>query len=143
MNGQNYSKYNWQLVLSAIALFTGAVCIWESPAEAMPEVTPDSFKLAQVGVSSQINSPTPLNLRPRTHIPLPTNSRSSDYDHYSRSDEYSSYDEYGYPHEHHHHRGNQRTDTVIIINPANSNSTSYESYSNRDGYIRIIRQEAN
>jgi hypothetical protein len=136
MSGQKQTRYNWRLALSAIALLAGAICIFESPAEAVPEVTKDSFKLAQVGVSSQVNAPIPLNLRPRTHIPLPTNSRSSDYD--------SSYDEYSYPHDRdhyhyrHHHRGNQNNGTVIIINPVNH--SSYESYSNQNGYIRIIRK---
>jgi hypothetical protein len=125
MSGQKQTRYNWRLALSAIALLAGAICFFESPAEAVPKVTKDSFKLAQVGVSSQVNAPIPLNLRPRTHIPLPTNSRSSDYD--------SSYDEYGYPHErdryHHHHRGNQNNGTVIIINPANH--FNYKSYIDR------------
>jgi hypothetical protein len=134
MRGQYWAKFDWRSLLGAIALFTGTGCILGTPAQATPEATKDSFKLAQVGVTSQINAPIPLNLRPRTHIPLPTNSRSSDYD--------TSYDEYSYPHDHdhyhHHHRGNQRGGTVIIINPANH--SSYKSYSNQDGYIRIIRK---
>lgn len=144
MSGQDRAKFNWGSALGAIALFTGTLCILGTPAQAVPEATRDSFKLAQVGVTSQINAPIPLNLRPRTHIPLPTNSRSSDYDRYSR------YDEYGYGHEHEdhhdHHRGNDRNNTVIIINPANHSSYSnYESSSDQDsdqgGYIRIIRQQ--
>ncbi|MEY2830924.1 MAG: hypothetical protein RLZZ574_182 [Cyanobacteriota bacterium] len=140
MRGQYWAKFDWRSVLGAIALFTGTVSILGTPAQATPEAAKDSFKLAQVGVTSQINAPIPLNLRPRTHIPLPTNSRSSDYDRYSR------YDEYGYGHEHEHHRdrhhSNDRSDTVIIINPANhSNYSSYESYSDQGGYIRIIRQQ--
>lgn len=144
MKGQYWAKFDWRSVLGAIALFTGTGCILGTPAQAIPEAARESFKLAQVGVNSQINAPIPLNLRPRTHIPLPTNSRSSDYDRYSRYDEYS--DEYGYGHEHEHyrdrHRDKDRSDTVIIINPANhSNYSTYESYSDQGGYIRVIREQ--
>lgn len=140
MSEQSWVKFDWGSVLGAIALLTGAVCILGTPAEAVPAGTKD-FKIAQVGVTSQVNAPIPLNLRPRTHIPLPTNSRSSDYesrfrynDHYGYGDEYE--------HHRHHHRGNKKGDTIIIINPANhSNYSSYESYSDQDGYIRIIREQ--
>lgn len=137
---QDWSRYGWQLALSAIAL-AGIVSIPKSPAEAAPKVAQD-LKLAQVGITSQINAPIPLNLRPRTHIPLPTNSRSSDYERYSRYNSGSwNYDPNGYYHDHEHYhnynRGNHRGGTVIIINPP-SNSR-YKSYNNRDGYIRIIR----
>lgn len=143
MSGQCWAKFDWRSPLAAIALFTGTVFIVETPAQAVPEATKD-FKLAQVGVTSQINAPIPLNLKPRTHIPLPTNNGSSDGDRYSRYDKYGY--EYGYGHEHedHHdlHRDNDRSDTVIIINPANHSSYSnYESYSDHGGYIRIIRQQ--
>jgi hypothetical protein len=144
MSGQYWAKFDWRSVLGAIALFTGTVSILGTPAQAVPEATRDSFKLAQVGVTSQINAPIPLNLRPRTHIPLPTNSRSSDYDRYSRYDKYGYEHGYGHEHEHHrdHHRGSDRSGTVIIINPANHSSYSnYESYSDQGGYIRIIRQQ--
>jgi hypothetical protein len=146
MSGQYWAKFNWGSALGAIALFAGALCILESPAEALPEAAKDSFKLVQVGVTSQIDSPIPLNLRPRTHIPLPTNSRSSDYERHFRYGEYSNYDdEYGYGHDeqhHHRYRGNQGSGTVIIINPANhSNYSNYESYSDQGGYIRIIREQ--
>jgi hypothetical protein len=137
MSGQCWAKFDWRSPLAAIALVTGTVFIVGTPAQAVPEATKD-FKLAQVGVTSQINAPIPLNLRPRTHIPLPTNSGSNDGDRYSR------YDEYDHEHEdrHDHHRGNDRNNTVIIINPANhSNYSNYESYSDKGSYIRIIRQQ--
>jgi hypothetical protein len=139
MSRQCWAKFDWRSPLGAIALFIGTGSIVETPAQAVPEVTKD-FKLAQVGVTSQINAPIPLNLKPRTHIPLPTNSDSSDGERYSR------YDEYGDDHEHEdhhdHHRGNDSSNTIIIINPANhSNYESYESYSDQGGYIRIIRQQ--
>jgi hypothetical protein len=137
MSGQYWAKFDWRSALGAIALFTGTGCILGTPAQAVPAAAKDSFQLAQVGVTSQINAPIPLNLRPRTHIPLPTDSRSSDYERHSR------YNEYGYGHEydHHHdrHRGNYRGGTVIIINPANY--SNYESYSDQGGYIRIIREQ--
>jgi hypothetical protein len=134
MSGQCWAKFDWRSILGAIAFVTGTVFIVETPAQALPEASKDSFKLAQVGVTSQINAPIPLNLKPRTHIPLPTNSSSSDYD--------NSYDESTYPHDHyryhHHHRNNQNNGTVIIINP--TNQSSYEGYSDRNSYIRIIRK---
>jgi len=149
MNEQNRIKFNWQSALSAmptasfaIALAVG-VCAISDPAQSMPEAE-DSWQVAQVGVRSRINSPTPLNLRPQTHIPLPTNSRSSDYYRHSgyRGD-YYRHDEYGYGHHHHHHHGHHRGDRrnrgpVIIINPASS--SSYSNYSSQDSYIRVIRK---
>ena len=143
MNGQNKFKLNWQSALGAIAITAGVLGIGESPAQSMP-IAEDSWQVAQVGVRSRINSPTPLNLRPQTHIPLPTNSRSSDYYQPSRyRGGYSRHDEYGYGHhhDHHHHRGHHRRrrnrGPVIIINPATS---SYSNYSSQDSYIRIIRK---
>ena len=132
---------HWKSALSAIALTVGAFGIGSS-AEAFPTAR-NSFKLAQVGVRSRINPPTPLNLRPQTHIPLPTNSRSSDR-HYNSGyggyhGGYPRHDEYGHGHHHHRdrHRGKRRNrGPVIIINPANS---SYSNYSNKGSYIRINR----
>ena len=141
MAGQNWI-FNWKSTLSAIAFTAGTFGIGiSSPAEAIP-ANRGGFKLAQVGVRSRINSPTPLNLRPQTHIPLPTNSRS--YRHrdgggYSRN---PRHDDYGYGHYHHgnghhhsHHRSkSRRGGTVIIINPSNS---SYSNHRSRGSYIRI------
>jgi len=142
-----------------IAFLIGIGCIFESPAQAVPEigskVTKGSFQLAQVGVSSPNNAPIPLNLRPRTHIPLPTSSHSSDDDYYSEYDSgyNSGYDdgykdayEYGDHRDRRRHRDRDRhrKDTVIIINPARS---THESYGNSDDdnnqrrYIRIIRNK--
>lgn len=130
---------NWQSALGAIALAVGVLGITKSPAQSMPAAS-DSLQIAQVGVRSRINSPTPLNLRPRTHIPSPNSRRSSDYYRHSRSRDRYYRDEYGYGHHHHHdrhhghHRRRQNRGPVIIINPANS---SYSRYT-QDGYIRII-----
>jgi hypothetical protein len=157
MDRESWSKYNLSPTLGAIAFLVSMGCILESPAQAVPEigskVTKDSFQLAQVGISSPSNAPIPLNIRPRTHIPLPTSSQSSDDDYYSEYDsEYDSGYDDGYRDAHeyhthqdrHHHRDRHRKDTVIIINPARS---TYESYDHDDGdnnqrrYIRIIRSE--
>ncbi|MEL6496284.1 MAG: hypothetical protein AAFQ41_14355 [Cyanobacteria bacterium J06623_7] len=150
MNREQPLKFNWKSVCGAIALATATLGLGSSAARASSTFNPDniaSFKIAQVGVR-RVNPPTPLNLRPRTHIPLPTNSRSSDYHHrgyYPQDRKYDHHDKYGYCHyhdcEHQHRRGHrrrrQRKGPVIIINPA---SSSYSNYSTTDGYIRIIRQ---
>ena len=122
----------------AIAISLGIFSIAQSPARAIPASNQSSFKIAQVGVRSRINRPTPLNLRPRTHIPLPTvNDRSGSYYRYPKYRD-RHYDRYRYGHDHYHphrrrDRYRNRSGTVIIINPANS-------YSNYDSYIRIIRK---
>jgi hypothetical protein len=157
-------------------VFTGIVGFREFPAQAAPAIKPaialestkdnlnDSLqtakvaqKIAQVGISSPSNAPIPLNLRPRFHIPLPTDSRSRDDDYHS---EYEHGYEQGYDHGYDdgYHRGKHhdrhRKDTVIIINPATSSTyeNSYENYGNDDldnynrdnhqrRYIRIIRNQ--
>jgi|GEM_PF-2416332 len=140
MDGQKRIKFNWQSALGAVALAVGILGISESPAHSLPK-TSESWEVAQVGVRSRINSPTPLNLRPRTHIPLPTNSRSRDYyRHSGHRGRYGRHDEYGYGRHRSHHRGHRRgRGPVIIINPARS--SSYSNYSSQDGYIRIIRSK--
>jgi hypothetical protein len=164
IDGERWSKYNLSPTLEAIkprssfaiALLAGALFMLESPAQAVPEVTKNSFQLAQVGMSRPNNAPIPLNIRPRTHIPLPTDSRGNDDDYHSGYDD--GYD-HGYDDGYYrnHDRGEHRDypsgrlrhrhgkDTVIIINPA-ANST-YKRYDNYDRdskqrrYIRIIRNE--
>ena len=128
---------NWRSALGTLAISLGIFSVAQSSARAIPAKSQSSFKLAQIGVESRINRPTPLNLRPRTHIPLPTvrDGRGS----YYRYPEYRDrhYDRYGYGHDHYHiHRRRKRRhrrSPVIIINPANS-------YSNYDSYIRVIRK---
>ena len=153
MPKQHQNKFGWQSALGAIAISLSTFGIRSSPVQAAPKPIKDSFKLAQVGVRSRINPPTPLNLRPRTHIPLPTHSRSQDYYGYPgyrdsyrgshggsyRNDRYGSGHDHHHHHHHHHHRGNRRNrGPVIIINPATS--SSYSNYSNQSGYIRVIRK---
>lgn len=171
MDREPWSKYNLSPTLGAIrlrssfaiAFLVATGCILESPAQAAPaiktvitlEFTKDNFndslkhdslKVAQVGISSPNNAPIPLNLRPRTHIPLPTDSRSRDDDYHSGYDHgYDRGYEDGYYRGEHRDRHRHRKDTVIIINPATS--STYENYGNYDrnnnqrGYIRIIRNE--
>ena len=122
----------------AIAISLGIFSVAQTPARAIPVSGQSSFDLSQVGIGSRINRPTPLNLRPRTHIPLPTvNGRSNSYYRYPeyRDRHYDGY-EYGHDHYHTHRRQNRhRKGTVIIINP-----DSYSGYSNYDPLIRIIRK---
>lgn len=146
---RQYQKLNWRSTLGAIAISVSALSIGSFSVQAAPKFTKASMELAQVGVRSRINAPTPLNLRPRTHIPLPTSSRSRDYPGYSGYRGYRRpgyhHDDYGYGHDHHHdhhhthHRGNHgRKGAVIIINPARS--SSYSNHSHQGSYIRVIRK---
>ncbi|MFM2311160.1 MAG: hypothetical protein RLZZ04_436 [Cyanobacteriota bacterium] len=172
------NKSNWRLVLGSIALFpgmfAGTVGILQSPAQAASAIKPaitlestrenfnESLQIAQVGISSPSNAPIPLNLRPRFHIPLPTDSRSRDDDYHSEY-EHGYDDGYDHGYDDGYHRGKHRDyaprtskadrhkkDTVIIINPATS--STYENYDNYDRdnynrdnhqrrYIRIIRNQ--
>lgn len=134
---KKHQKFNWQTALGAVAIALGTLGTIESPVIAFPEQTEDGFKLAQVGVRSRINAPTPLNLRPRTHIPLPrSNSHRYRYPKY-RDDYGRNRYRYGHGRYHDRHYGHRRDrhhrGTVIIINPSN-----YNSHSNYDGYIRVI-----
>ena len=127
--------FGWRATAIAIPLVIFSLT--QSSAKAIPAPNQSSFRLAQVGVGSRINRPTPLNLRPRTHIPLPT-VRDRGYGSYYRHPKYRDrhYDEYRYGHDHYHthrRRHRRRKGPVIIIDPAN-----YSGYSNHNGYIRII-----
>lgn len=132
---KQHQLFDWRSL--AIAISLGIFSIAQTPARAIPASERSSLKLAQVGVRSRINRPTPLNLRPRTHIPLPT-VRDRHYDGYYRypnRDRYYNGYEYGHDHYHtHRHRHRHRRGPVIIINPS-----SYSEYSNYN-YIRIIRK---
>ncbi len=91
---KNWFQNNWGNALGALIVATGAIASG-LPARANDAVA--DWQLAQV--SSYGNSPTPLNLRPRVHIPLPS-SRSSDYyPRYRRSQDH--YDHYDDHHDHH------------------------------------------
>ncbi|MGL4879550.1 MAG: hypothetical protein ACRC8K_00615, partial [Waterburya sp.] len=63
--GQKYqiklTKLNWQQHLGAVVIGLGFMGIIDS-AQAIP--TQKTFQLAQVGVRSQINAPTSLNITP-------------------------------------------------------------------------------
>ena len=130
--GRQKQKFKWQTALGALAISYGMFGLMEASAEATPWNTQDSSTLAQVGVRSRINPPTPLNLRPQTHIPLPTTSRSRDYYSYPRHRRIYQDRHYNYC-----RKRCSRNDTVIIINP--SHYSEFE-YRNNDSYIRIIRQ---
>ena len=130
---KQHQLFDWRSL--AIAISLGIFSIAQTPARAIPASERSSLKLAQVGVRSRINRPTPLNLRPRTHIPLPTVNGRSGYYRYPNRDRYYNGYEYGHDHYHtHRHRHRHRRGPVIIINPS-----SYSEYSNYN-YIRIIRK---
>ncbi|WP_319419940.1 hypothetical protein [Pleurocapsa sp. FMAR1] len=155
MNKQLQHKFYWQQALGAMAIALGAMSIAESPAVANPHDFRGSFEIAQVGVRSQINAPTPLNITPPpgTHIPLPqSNYNNRDYYGAQRgsSRDYIRYEDYrndrrrendyrGRNYNYHrdydtYERNHNRGGTVIIINPATESS-----YSN-NSYIRVIRK---
>ncbi len=145
------TKPNWQQHVGAVVIALG---IMESSAQAIP--TQNTFQLAQVGVRSQINAPTSLNITPPpgSHIPLPESNydgydsyyhqqpdSSGDYVYYKNSRGYrrheSNYDDDYYHHEHYTHRHhNQKSGNIIIINLPSE--TNYDSTNNT--YIRIFRR---
>lgn len=133
-------KFGWQTALGALVIFGGIFGSIEAPASAAPWKA-QSERIAQVGVRSrsQIGSPTPLNLRPRTHIPLPTNSRSRDYYGYPRS-RYYGRGKYRHYRDRHYPRKFPRGGTTIIINPSNHSEYRHYNYSEYGGLIRTIRK---
>ena len=133
---QHRNLLNWRSALGSLAISLGIFSVAQSPARAIP-TNSHSCKLAQVGVRSRVNGPTPLNLRPRTHIPQPTvNGRYGSYYRHPNRDRHYDRHEYGHDHYHTHRRqSRRRKGTVIIINPY-----SYSEYSNHNGYIRVIRK---
>lgn len=141
MNKLSLAKINWRSTLATVAISLATLGIIDAPADASPDQVQDNLQIAQVGVRSRINSPTPLNLRSRTHIPLPSRryNRRSDYDGHHRQYRGSSRRRrYDHDHYDHHRRNRSRRGSVIIINPSNSNNNS--RHNNHDGYIRIIRK---
>ena len=141
MEKKTQIKLDWRQVLGSIAIGIGVISIVDTPVTAAP--TSSTIKVAQVGIRSRINPPTPLNLRPRTHTPLPHNN----YDHPDRS--YRRYHrDYGNYHDRHHHHHNGYSDRyerhntyrkrrsnrskVIIIRPGN-----LRDYGSRN-YIRVL-----
>ena len=134
--GRQDRKFKWQTALGALAVSWGIFGAIEAPASAAPWKA-QSRRIAQVGVRSQIGSPTPLNLRPQTHIPLPTNSRSRDYYGYPRS-RYYGHGKYGHYRDRHYPPRRSRGGTVIIINPSNYSEYSNYNYSEYGGRVRII-----
>ena len=96
------TKHGWLQVVSPIVFTLTGLGITELPVTAMPKIN----NLAQVGVRSRVVSPTPLNLQPKFHIPLP----QSNYHRRSRRDR-----------DYHHRYGKRRSRSrraIIIINPA-------------------------
>ena len=133
MDKKYQSKLNCRSALVALAIGLGAIGILDTPVIAAP--TQESFKLAQVGVRSRITPPTPLNLRPRTHIPSPADRYrryNRGYGRYGRDKPYYR-DRYTHTHPRTHKKRRSRRGTVIIINPSN-----YRNYSNYNGYIGVI-----
>ena len=144
MNNKNLSKLNQRRALSVLAIGFSAVGYLGNPAIAIP--IEDNFTLAQVGVRSRITPPVPLNLRPRSHTPLPNSNYSSYPSHgyhrgnirYRKHHRYDHcYDDCNYNYSKHTRRDRHRTGgTVIIISPGNH--SGYSNYSNNGDYIRVI-----
>ena len=143
----NKSKLTWRKAFSAIAIGLGAIGCLDVSATAKPIENDlnNSFQLAQVGVRSRITPPTPLNLRPRVHTPLPSSNYSrypsrsyhrynTGYDSYRRHDHH--HDDYHYRHhKNRRYRRHSNHRKVIIISPGSHGGIS--NYGN-DGFIRII-----
>lgn len=127
MASTHQTKHPWLQVVSPIVLILGGIGSAELPATAMPKIESlsNNLYLAQVGVRSRVVPPTPLNLRPRFHIPLPQSNYHRRF--------------YGDRDYHHHHKyGRRRSGSrrpIIIINPAVE-----EHRSTNQRYIRIIRK---
>ena len=139
-------KLNWRRVLGTLAIGIGAIAPLDIPATASPQG--NSLQLAQVGVRTRIESPTPLNLRPRIHIPLPTINHHYNYPrhhyprHHRRRGYYGGHEYYRNSHHPYYYRRGRshkkkyypsRRGKVIIINPG-----SHSSYGSQGSYIRIF-----
>lgn len=126
-------KLNWHYALGGLAMGISAIALLEFPATA--NTIADRWQLAQVGVYNSVTPPTSLNLRPRVHIPLPTQSSDDFYGDYPR--DHRSYDD-GDCQEHHHRRHGYKRNRrdrgkVIIIKPGN-----VYDYGNYHRSIRVI-----
>jgi hypothetical protein len=127
--------------LSTLMVGLGTIALTNSATAAPLQ---DDFIVAQVGFGSTISPPVPLNLKPRTHIPLPQSNYSSDpsnnyYRDYNDHQRYHRHD-----HEHSHSQEYSNRGTIIIINPSSEGSqrdrtSNYSHYGDR-GYIRVIRK---
>ncbi|MGB5633899.1 MAG: hypothetical protein WBM86_14125 [Waterburya sp.] len=146
MNHQSQDKFNWRSALGAFAIFLVTLGIIESPAVANPNQVQDNFKLSQVGIRSRIKAPTPLNLRPQTHFPLPASRYNQRQDYYRNPGyrgsprghrQYKGSNRYG-RYDHDHYQSRRTRSSVIIINPANSSYSNSSSHSS--SYIRVIRK---
>ncbi|MBE9045409.1 hypothetical protein IQ255_13545 [Pleurocapsales cyanobacterium LEGE 10410] len=135
MNKQHQTKFHWQKALGVLAVAMSIIGVAE-PAMTTPAQSQDSFQLAQVGVRSRVVGPTPLNIRPRTHIPLPASNyhRSGYYRYPGRRNyiKYKHYNRYGRDRYHSHRRRNRGGVNVIINVPAR------RSYYRSGSYFRII-----
>ena len=140
---KNLFQLNWRHALSAFAIGLGAIAYTELPTTAYP-----IKNRLQLGgdVRSRVTPPTPLNLRPRVHTPLPQSNYSRYPRHsYPRSknpyngnypQSHHHYEDYHHHHEHTHHNRSRRRGKVIIINPGNYSGTSNSTNGN---LIRVIR----
>lgn len=116
MNRKYQAKLNWHHALGALTIM--GIGLINAPA------------LAQVGIRSRIESPTPLNIKPRTHIPSPADRYNDPRYNYPRYNPGYRHRGKYYPHHRRTHKRNGGT--VIIINP------SRRTYSDRNSQIYII-----
>ncbi|MCC0178252.1 hypothetical protein I4641_14825 [Waterburya agarophytonicola K14] len=129
---ENQSKFNWRNTFGALAVGLVSLGCLDTFATAAP--IPENFEIAQVGIRSRVQSPVPLNLKPRFHTPLPR----SNYSNYRHHD--YGRDNYHHPH---HSRNSRNRDRgkVIIISPggiygSHRNESDRGSYYNRGSYNR-------
>ena len=148
MNQKNLFQLNWRNALGAFAIGLGAIAYTELPTTAYP--IKDSLQLRGEGVRSRVTPPTPLNLRPRVHIPLPQSNYSRypshSYPRYNNSyngnyrRSHHHYEDCHHHHEHTHqnrHRSShRRRGKVIIINPGDRSGIGNPINGN---FIRLIR----
>jgi hypothetical protein len=83
------------------------------------------------GIRSRIVPPTPLNISPRTHIPLPRSNRSYYRDAYRDYDQYENCDRDSYRYPRSRSRRYEDREGSIYYNR--------DRYPSRVNYIRIIR----
>ncbi len=119
-------KSHWWTKITPWAIALGGMLIIESSAVASPK----TIEIAQV--RSQALAPTPLNLTPRTHIPLPQSNSNYYYHNRYRGDRCYRDCDRDYRHSRR-RKSKSRGITVIINSPSNNRLPRVGNY------IRVVR----
>ena len=125
---KNQSKFNWRNTLGALAVGLVSWGCLDASTTAAP--IRDNFELAQVGIRTRVQSPVPLNLKPRFQTSFPSGSYSN-YRHNSHR-RYNSHHRSHHSHYPHQNR-RRRRGKVIIISPGGIYG-SYGSDRHQGGY---------